>query len=57
MQTNAPLYIGRRLAASLQPGSLEAMAGEWAELRPPTPSLQGSPPVAAQASYGHTRKA
>jgi hypothetical protein len=59
MQSGAPLYVGRRLAASQQPGAPELAVGGWgaAELRPPTPSTQGSPPLAAQASYGHTRKA
>lgn len=57
MQTNAPLFIGRRLAASLQPGALELELGDWSEQRPPTPSTRDSPPVPAQASYAHTRKA
>lgn len=58
MQTGAPIYMGRRLAASQQPGALEAEAGDWNGLRPPKPSSQGpSPPMTAQASYAHTRKA
>jgi len=39
MQTGAPLFIGRRLAASQQPGAPE-LEVDWSELRPPTPSRQ-----------------
>ena len=40
MQTGAPLFMGRQLAAaSQQPGSLEEVA-EWHQRRPPTPSRQ-----------------
>ncbi|PSC69088.1 hypothetical protein C2E20_7345 [Micractinium conductrix] len=57
MQTGAPLFMGRQLAAaSQQPGSLEEVA-EWHQRRPPTPSRQATPPASAQASYDFTRKA
>lgn len=58
MQTGCPLFIGRRLAASQQPGAPQLPeVADWLEQQPPTPSRQGSPPVPAQASYAHTRKA
>ena len=54
LQTGAPLFVSRRLAASQQPGSPETEAG-WSELAPPRPSRQGTPPPAAQASYRLSR--
>lgn len=57
MQTNAPLYIGRRLAASQQPGAPEVEIGDWLQQQPPSPSREGTPPASAQASYRHSRRA
>lgn len=57
MQTNAPLFIGRRLAASQQPGAPEVMVGDWLQQQPPSPSREGTPPASAQASYRHSRRA
>ncbi|KAL4448976.1 hypothetical protein ABPG77_007693 [Micractinium sp. CCAP 211/92] len=57
MQTKAPLYIGRRLAASQQPGAPEVVVGDWLQQQPPSPSREGTPPASAQASYRHSRRA
>ncbi|KAL4422689.1 hypothetical protein ABPG75_008886 [Micractinium tetrahymenae] len=57
MQSHAPLFIGRRLAASQQPGAPEVQVGDWLQQQPPSPSRQGSPPTSAQASYRHSRHA
>ncbi|PRW59316.1 hypothetical protein C2E21_2248 [Chlorella sorokiniana] len=42
IQSNSPIYISRRLAASQQPGSPE-LEVEWQEQAPPRPRRQGSP--------------
>lgn len=43
MQTKAPLYIGRRLAASQQPGAPEVVVGDWLQQQPPSPSREVGP--------------